>query len=79
MKMCIACGMPMTQIGDYPLYDITKNYCKHCAHADGSMKSFDEKWEGLTTKYINFHNMDPIVAKQTAYVILKKSPAWKRK
>ncbi|WP_392551194.1 zinc ribbon domain-containing protein [Orbus wheelerorum] len=79
MKMCIACGMPMTQIGDYPLYDISKNYCKYCAHTDGTMKLFDEKLAELTAHYIKIHRMDDIIAKQTAYVILKKLPAWKRK
>ncbi|WP_392562203.1 zinc ribbon domain-containing protein [Orbus sturtevantii] len=79
MKSCIACGMPMTQIADYPLYDISKNYCKYCAHADGSMKNFEEKLDCLTKHYINFHKMDHIIAKQTAYVVLKKLPAWKRK
>lgn len=79
MKMCIACGMPMTAIADYPLHDLSKNYCKHCAHSDGSMKTFDEKWQEATLKYSNNHNVDYLVAKETAYTILKKLPAWKRK
>lgn len=79
MKMCIACGIPMTSIGDYPLHDITKNYCKYCAHDDGRMKTFDEKWHDLTLSYVEKHNVDYPIAKQTAYTILKKLPAWKRK
>lgn len=79
MKMCIACGMPMTSIGDYPLHDISKNYCKHCAHKNGSMKTFDEKWQELTLHYVNHHNIDYVIAKETACTILKKLPAWKRK
>lgn len=79
MKMCIACGMPMTSIADYPLHDMSKNYCKHCAHSDGAMKSFDEKWHEVTLKYANNHNIDYSVAKETAYTILKKLPAWKRR
>lgn len=77
--MCIACGMPMTQIGDYPHYDITKNYCKLCAHADGSMQSFEEKLKDLTLRYIQSHQMPPELAKETATIILRKLPAWKRK
>ncbi|GAA5107965.1 zinc ribbon domain-containing protein [Orbus sasakiae] len=79
MKMCIACGMPMTQIADYPLYDISKNYCKHCANKDGTMKTFDEKLASLTLRYMQSHDMDCAIAKHTAYVILKKLPAWKQK
>lgn len=77
MKMCIACGMPMTQIADFPRYDISKNYCKHCARLDGSMKNFDEKLASLTLHYMQFHHMEEGVAKATATVILKKLPAWK--
>lgn len=79
MKMCIACGMPMTAIVDYPLYDISKNYCKHCAREDGSMQSFEERLTHMTAFMVNQHNMDVGVAKQTAYVLLKKLPAWKPK
>lgn len=77
--MCIACGMPMTQIADYPLYDISKNYCKYCAHTDGTMLTFAEKLASLTHNYISHHQMDYSTAQQTAIVILKKLPAWRRK
>lgn len=79
MKMCIACGMPMTAIADYPLLDMSKNYCKHCANKNGTMKTFDEKWHEVALHYAKNHNIDSSVAKQTAYIILKKLPAWKRK
>lgn len=69
----------MMAIGDYPLYDLSKNYCRQCAHQDGSMVSFEERWDMLTFFYVNRHEMDYEVAKQTAYVILKKLPAWKRR
>ncbi|AJA44902.1 zinc ribbon domain-containing protein [Frischella perrara] len=78
MKMCIACGMPMTQISEYPLYDISKNYCKYCANPDGSMMSFEQKLSILTANYIQTYKMDNNTAKYTAYTILKKLPAWRR-
>ncbi|MDF7667690.1 zinc ribbon domain-containing protein [Orbaceae bacterium ESL0727] len=79
MKMCIACGLPMTSISDYPQHDMSKNYCKHCAHFDGSMKTFDEKWQNLTLHYANHHNIDYVIAKDIAYRVLRKLPAWKRR
>ncbi|RKS87534.1 putative zinc ribbon protein [Orbus hercynius] len=79
MKMCIACGMPMTKIADYPSYDISRNYCKYCAKSDGTMKTFNEKLADLTLRYTQYHSMNYAVAKQTATVILKKLPAWKHK
>lgn len=77
MKMCISCGMPMTSLADYPLYNMTKNYCKLCARNDGSMQTFDEKWANLTHTLIKVHQMDENIAKDTAYVLLKKLPAWR--
>ncbi|MBC9131031.1 hypothetical protein JMI89_09465 [Frischella sp. Ac48] len=78
MKMCIACGMPMTRIADYPLYDISKNYCKHCANSDGNLVSFQEKLSALTAHYVQTYKMDKNFAEKTAYIVLKKLPAWRR-
>lgn len=69
----------MTSIADYPLHDISKNYCKQCARADGTMLTFNERWRQLTLYYVDIHHLDYDMAKQTAYVILKKLPAWRRK
>jgi hypothetical protein len=41
------------------------------------MKTFDEKWHEVTLQYAKNHNIDKAIAKQTAYIILKKLPAWK--
>lgn len=79
MKMCISCGMPMTRIGDYPLYDISRNYCKYCAHADGTMMTFEEKLHSLTLHFMQEHKMEHDIAKDSASVILRKKPAWRRK
>ncbi len=43
------------------------------------MKTFDQKWHEVTLRYANNHNIDYSIAKQTAYTILKKLPAWKRR
>src|SRR5207245_1314483 len=39
---CISCGMPLRTDEDHAAGDPTKNYCKHCARPDGSLKSYDE-------------------------------------
>ncbi|XKM12486.1 zinc ribbon domain-containing protein [Orbaceae bacterium ac157xtp] len=78
MKMCIACGMPMTQISHYAKFDLTKNYCKHCAHQDGTMVTFDEKLESTAKRFANEHNMAYNEAKAFAKVMLRKMPAWKQ-
>lgn len=45
-KFCIACSMPMKEAKDFAMGDTKKNYCFHCARADGSMKSYEEVLEG---------------------------------
>ncbi len=47
-KECIVCGMPMVKKEDFPLGDLTKDYCVWCARPDGTMKSYDEVLASFT-------------------------------
>ncbi|MCO7126947.1 zinc ribbon domain-containing protein [Sporolactobacillus shoreicorticis] len=78
MKQCIACGMPMRKVDDYPLGDTTKNYCKYCARANGSMQSYDEKLASMTEFIIRTQGLDAHVAQKSAAFMISKLPAWKR-
>ena len=50
MKKCICCGMPMNKKNDFAMGDESKDYCVYCAKEDGSMKSFDEAVEGISSQ-----------------------------
>lgn len=76
MKTCIACGMPMSKLSDYPLEDESKDYCIYCARPDGSMQSYPEKLEGTTKFLIRTQGMDQESARQMAVRSLSKLPAW---
>jgi hypothetical protein len=76
MKLCIACGMPMTKTTDYPLGDESKDYCIYCARPDGSMQSYQEKVEGTTDFLIRTQGLDRQAAHDAAIRILAKLPAW---
>lgn len=76
MKVCISCGMPMTNLEDYPMMDETKDYCIHCARKDGSMQSFEEKKESMTDFIIKTQGFDPAVAADAAKELMRKQPAW---
>lgn len=76
MKICIACGMPMTKPADYPMQDESKDYCVYCARTDGSMQSYPEKLEGTTDFLIQTQGLDRKAARDTAIRILAKLPAW---
>ncbi|MBC1559193.1 AraC family transcriptional regulator [Listeria booriae] len=76
MKNCIACGMPLREKEDYPLGDESKVYCKHCAHEDGSMQTYDEKLESMAAFVIKTQGLNEDVAKKVAAEQLKGLTAW---
>jgi len=77
-QKCIACGMPMTQASDFANGDSSKDYCKHCARPDGSMKSRDEVLEGMTAFIVRTQGFDPAAARKTAETAMRDLPAWKK-
>lgn len=77
MRICIACGMPMNEVTDYPMNDTSKDYCVHCARPDGTMQSFDEKKAGLINFIIRNQGFDETAAANIALDMMKKLPAWK--
>ena len=78
MKVCISCGMPMTKQEDYPLNDETKNYCVHCAQADGLMQSFEDKKESMAKFIMKTQGFDESVALKAAEELMRKLPAWEK-
>ena len=83
-KSCIACSMPMNEAKDFALGDKKKDYCCHCAKADGSMKSYKEVLEGSIPWALENYQMmgfkkKPTEAEARAALIahMKTLPAWK--
>jgi hypothetical protein len=79
MKNCIACGMPMAKPEDFAMGDVSKDYCVHCARADGSMQSYSEKLESLTSFVVRTQGFDEHAARAFAKETMAKLPAWKGK
>ncbi|MCL2321202.1 MAG: zinc ribbon domain-containing protein [Oscillospiraceae bacterium] len=75
-KNYIACGMPMKDIDDFAMGDITKDYCVYCARPDGSMQSFEEKRDSLAEFIVKTQGLDKDVAFKTSENMMKKLPAW---
>lgn len=76
-KKCISCGMPLERPQDHAMGDSTKEYCKHCARPDGSMRSHEEAIDGMSQWMVRTQGLDPAVAKSMAIETLAKLPAWK--
>ena len=73
---CNACGMPMTNPADHANNDTATAYCTHCARSDGSMKSYDEVLDGMTTFMVRTQGIDEAAARQMAGQAMKNLPAW---
>ena len=76
MKVCIACGMPMTKPSDFAMIDASRDYCLYCARPDGSMQSYPEKLEGMTEFLVRTQGLDKDAARELAIRSLAKLPAW---
>jgi hypothetical protein len=77
-KPCISCGMPMQDDANHPGRDSAREYCAHCARADGSLKSFDEMLASMSHWLVQSQGFDPGRAKAVARGLLRKQPAWRR-
>jgi len=76
MKICVACGMPMTKDADYAMHDPGKDYCVHCCREDGTMQSFEEKKAGMTEFIIRTQGFDRQAAAAAAEDMMRRLPAW---
>jgi hypothetical protein len=77
MKTCIACGMPMEKPEDFPLGDVSKEYCAHCARPDGSMQSYEERASGMASFIVRTQGLDKGAALALAKAMMARLPAWK--
>ena len=77
MRLCIACGMPMTRREDYPLGDESKDWCVHCARPDGSMQSYGERAAGMAAFIVRTQGLDEGAAMAAAKAAMARLPAWK--
>ncbi len=76
-KQCMSCGMLLHSPGDYPMADTSKHFCKYCADDNGTLRSFDEVLDLMTTFLQKTQVLSPESAHRAAFAVLSKNPAWK--
>ena len=76
MTNCQSCGMPMNSPEDFGGGDPENKYCVHCTHPDGSLKSYEEALEGMTSFMMNMRNMDRDTAESATREYMSNMPAW---
>ena len=77
-ERCIACGMPMESLADRAGGDPHKRYCLHCARPDGTMQSYEEKLESLTSFIMKSEGRKEESARQKATNWMARQPAWRK-
>jgi uncharacterized glyoxalase superfamily protein PhnB len=76
IKNCMSCGMPMAKLEDFGAGNPANVYCVHCSNPDGTLKSREEVFEGMTNFMMMSQNMDRETAEKAAKEHMAKMPAW---
>jgi uncharacterized glyoxalase superfamily protein PhnB len=73
---CLSCGMPMTSVGDFGGGKEENQYCAHCCHPDGSLKTYEEVLDGMINYMMANQKLDRSAAGKAAREYLSIMPAW---
>jgi len=74
---CDSCGMPFRTADDHAMSDPSRTYCRHCARADGTRKSYEEALDGMSALFTSTQGLDPAVSRAMAAEMMAKLPAWR--
>ena len=75
-KNCMSCGMIMTKPEDFGGGNMANIYCVHCSKPNGSLKSYEEVFEGMVNFMVTSQRMDKKTAESVAKEHMLKMPAW---
>ena len=78
-KKCLSCGMPLSKPEDFGGGNPANVYCVHCSHPDGSLKKYEEVYEGMIGFMMNTQSMDRETAEKAAKEYMATMPAWQGK
>ena len=76
VKSCMSCGMPMAKPEDFGGGNPENLYCVHCSKPDGSLKSYEEVFEGMVNFIMMSQKVDRKTAESAAKVHMAVMPAW---
>jgi len=75
-KSCMSCGIPMVKPEDFGGGNPGNLYCVNCCNPDGSLKSYDEVFEGMVGFMMKTQNMNRETAEIATKEYMSKMPAW---
>jgi uncharacterized glyoxalase superfamily protein PhnB len=76
VKSCMSCGMPMAKPEDFGGGNPENLYCVHCSNPDGSLKSYEEVFEGMVNFMVSSQKMGRKTAESAVKERMSSMPAW---
>jgi len=76
VKNCMSCGMPMTKHEDFGGGNPANIYCAHCSNPNGSLKSYEDVFEGMVNFMMTSQKMDRKTAESAVKEHMSRMPAW---
>ena len=76
IKSCMSCGMPMAKPEDFGGGNPENLYCVHCSNTDGSLKNYEEVFEGMVNFMVSSQKMDRKTAESAVKERMSSMPAW---
>ena len=76
VKCCMSCGIPMAKLEDFGGENPANVYCAHCSKPDGSLKSYNEVFEGMVNFMMVSQQMERKVAEGATKEYMSTMPAW---
>ncbi len=76
VKTCMSCGMPMAKPEDFGGGNPGNLYCVYCSKQEGSLKSYEEVFEGMVNFMMMSQRMDRKTAESAAREHMSNMPAW---
>jgi hypothetical protein len=73
---CISCGMPMESVEEHAPNNPESTWCRHCSTAEGSLQSFDERFERMKQWTKRQQGLDEAAAEAATRAYMRTMPAW---
>jgi len=74
---CESCGMPMTSAADHAPGHPESAWCARCSAPDGSLQSFDERFERMLQWEMRRNGQDRGAAEAITRAYMRAMPAWR--
>jgi hypothetical protein len=69
--------MPLEKPEDHAQGNPNAIHCRHCMHADGTLKSYEQILEETAAYFVHSQGIDPQAARKMTETVLSQLPSWR--